>query len=265
MKMGLQEPVVPHQNSSHPIPSQTIRAIPFRPAKATTDDEHFVNPVFMRNYVFFALVSQAVSFWPSRDGWRTDLGIGFQSPSPSPSLSPSPSEFQSDSRLRDVVRLLPLWALVLYGPRQANPPHFARPALLHPCPRSWSFYFAFSLFFFPQLVLCCCHRATMLWPPFLGLAVSSAFVAPCSRLLSPVPFQHFPSLPFHPKSNPQSFHGKALLGSRLRQLSLDRLSFCLSDPPLASQSLALTLLRATGLILLYPPSAVLSHLLFTAA
>lgn len=105
----------------------------------------------------------------------------------------------------------------------------------------------------------------MLWPPFLGLAVSSAFVAPCSRLLSPVPFQHFPSLSFHPKSNPQSFHGKALLGSRLRQLSLDRLSFCLSDPPLASQSLALTLLRAMGLILLYPPSAVLSHLLFTAA
>lgn len=26
-----------------------------------SDDEHFVNPVFMRNYVFFALVSQAVS------------------------------------------------------------------------------------------------------------------------------------------------------------------------------------------------------------
>jgi len=45
-----------------PKPAQTIRAIPFRPAKATTDDEHFVNPVFMRNYVFFALVSQAVSF-----------------------------------------------------------------------------------------------------------------------------------------------------------------------------------------------------------
>lgn len=58
-----------------PKPSQTIHAIPFRPAKATTDDEHFVNPVFMRNYVFFALVSQAVSFRARRDGWRTDLGI----------------------------------------------------------------------------------------------------------------------------------------------------------------------------------------------
>jgi len=123
-------------------------------------------------------------------------------------------------------------------PLWANPPHFARSALLHPCPRIWSFYFAFSLFFLQKRVLYCCHRATMLWPPFLGLAVSSAFVAPCSRLLSSVFCLLFSPLV---SLNPQSFEGRAFLGSRLRQLSLYRPSFCLSDPPLASHSLTLSL------------------------
>lgn len=119
-----------------PKPSQTIHAIPFRPAKATTDDEHFVNPVFMRNYVFFALVSQAVSFRARRDGWRTDLGIETRSGVPvwlSFLAFLSWSQWQSSPRL-PAKGCCPFCCLCGLLSFMGQPPHFARPALLHPLP-----------------------------------------------------------------------------------------------------------------------------------
>lgn len=106
----------------------------------------------------------------------------------------------------------------------------------------------------------------MLWPPFLGLAVVRfccsllpAPMAPGFCLLSSVLGIHSPEIPYPTihlsllfSSIPFIFPGKGVARSRLRQLSLCRISFCLCLTPRCPR----VLWPSLRCYLLYPSSTV---------